>query len=69
MAPEDVLVATTSGAAELLGLDGDSGTVSPGKRADFVVLDGDPLDLADIGSRVAAVFQAGQLVSGALPAA
>lgn len=32
--------------ARLLGVDGECGTLEPGKRADLVVLDGDPLDLA-----------------------
>ncbi len=45
MAPMDAIVAGTSGAAALLGLD-DVGVVEPGRAADLVVVDGDPL--ADI---------------------
>ena len=45
MKPMDAIVAGTSTAAELLGLS-DLGTIEPGKRADLVVVAGDPL--ADI---------------------
>jgi imidazolonepropionase-like amidohydrolase len=38
------IVASTRTNAELLGLDAEIGTVTPGKRADLVVVDGDPLD-------------------------
>jgi imidazolonepropionase-like amidohydrolase len=64
MAPGDVLVATTKSAAELMGVDGDSGTIEPGKRADLVVVEGDPLDVTGLADRVAAVYQEGTLVSG-----
>jgi imidazolonepropionase-like amidohydrolase len=64
MTPPDVLVATTGSAAELLGVLDDSGTIEPGKRADFVVLDGDPYDFRGMKERVAAVYQAGELVAG-----
>ncbi|MGD9894677.1 MAG: amidohydrolase family protein [Dehalococcoidia bacterium] len=46
MTPADALVAATRAAAELLDLLDDCGTVEPGKRADLVIVDGDPL--ADI---------------------
>ncbi len=46
MAPADALVAATRSAAELLDLLDETGTIEPGKRADLVVVDGDPL--ADI---------------------
>jgi imidazolonepropionase-like amidohydrolase len=38
------IVASTRTNAELLGLDAEIGTVTPGKRADLIVVDGDPLD-------------------------
>jgi imidazolonepropionase-like amidohydrolase len=66
MAPGDVLVATTKSAAELMGVDGDSGTIEPGKRADLVVVEGDPLDVTGLADRIAAVYQEGALVSGGL---
>jgi imidazolonepropionase-like amidohydrolase len=64
MSPADVLVATTKSAAELLGVDDELGTIEPGKRADLVVLDGDPLVLKGYGDRVRAVYQDGELVAG-----
>jgi imidazolonepropionase-like amidohydrolase len=66
MTPAAALVATTRSAAELLGVDGDRGTIEPGKRADLVVVTGDPLDVADLGARVQAVYLDGRLVSGAI---
>ncbi|MDX1689714.1 MAG: amidohydrolase family protein [Acidimicrobiia bacterium] len=64
MEPADVLVATTRSAAELLGVLDDSGTIEAGKRADLVVVDGDPLAFDDLGDRIAAVYQGGDLVAG-----
>ena len=66
MTPAQVLAATTSSAAELLGLSGELGTLEPGKRADVVVVDGDPFELATVADRVAAVVKDGQLVAGRL---
>ena len=43
--PEQALVAATSSAAELMGLQDELGTLEPGKRADVVVVDGDPFDV------------------------
>ncbi len=65
MSPTAALVATTRTAAELLGVADDRGTIEAGRRADLVVLDGDPLDVAALGDRVRAVYQDGALVSGA----
>lgn len=42
MKPQDAIVAGTSAAAELLGLD-NVGRIAPGMLADLVVVDGDPL--------------------------
>ena len=64
MTPAQVLAATTSSAAELLGLSGELGTLEPGKRADVVVVDGDPFELATLGDRIAAVVKDGRLVAG-----
>jgi imidazolonepropionase-like amidohydrolase len=67
MAPADVLVATTSAAARLLRLDGELGTLERGKRADLVVVDGDPLDFRTLGDRVRAVHMDGALIAGGYP--
>ena len=62
MSPMDVLAATTIVAAELMGLDADRGTIEPGKRADLVVVDGDPLTFEGLGDRISAVWQDGREV-------
>ena len=64
LSPAQALLAATSSAAALLGIGDSVGTIEPGKRADLVVVDGDPLDLHDLRARVAAVYQDGLLVSG-----
>ena len=64
MKPAAVLAATTSSAAQLLGLADSTGTIAPGKRADLVVVDGDPYDFTGLKDRVRAVFQGGRRVRG-----
>jgi imidazolonepropionase-like amidohydrolase len=59
MTAMDAWVAATSSAAGLLGVDDDLGTVEPGKRADLVVLEGDPLDLEKLAERVQQVWKDG----------
>ena len=56
MTPWAAYVATTRTAAELMGLDGELGTVEVGKRADFVVVTGDPADVAGLPTRIEAVY-------------
>jgi imidazolonepropionase-like amidohydrolase len=67
MSPEDVLVATTRTAAELMGLSRELGTIEPGKSADLVVVSGDPFDFGDLAERIERVYQDGRLVVGAAP--
>jgi imidazolonepropionase-like amidohydrolase len=43
IAPFDVLRAATARAAEVVGVGKDLGTLEPGKLADLIVVDGDPL--------------------------
>ena len=64
MSPEDVLVATTARAAELMGLERELGTIELGKRADLVVVDGDPFDFSDLSERIEGVYQDGEYVAG-----
>lgn len=66
MTPAQVLVASTRTAAELMGLDAELGTIETGKRADLVVVDGDPYEFETLPGRIAAVYQDGRLVSGAV---
>ena len=61
LTPMEAIRAATSDAARYLERAGEFGTVEPGKRADLVLLDANPLD--DIGNtrRIRAVVQNGRL--------
>ncbi len=60
MTPMQAIEATTRSAAELMGLQDELGTLEPGKRADLVLVEGDPLDVATLADRVTAVYKDGQ---------
>jgi imidazolonepropionase-like amidohydrolase len=62
MSPLDAWTATTSSAARLLGVADQLGTIDPGKLADLVVLDGDPMDLEKTTERVWGVWKDGSRV-------
>lgn len=62
MAPMDAIVAATKVASECLALDHLVGTLTPGKLADLVVLEGDPLADIKATRRVRAVVKGGRLV-------
>lgn len=61
----DVLRSATTVAAELLGLVGEVGVIAPGARADFLLVDGDPLEdvgvLADPAQHLRCVVQVGRV--------
>jgi imidazolonepropionase-like amidohydrolase len=63
MTAAQALKSATSVAARCMGLDRDLGSIEPGKWADFVVLDGNPL--ADISNirRISSVWIAGNRVA------
>ncbi|MFW6085506.1 MAG: amidohydrolase family protein, partial [Gemmatimonadota bacterium] len=62
LTPLEALSAATTTPARFLGLEQEIGTIEPGKWADLVVLDGDPLaDISNVG-RVHAVVMRGQLL-------
>jgi imidazolonepropionase-like amidohydrolase len=63
MSPLDAWTATTSSAAGLLGLADQLGTIAPGKRADLVALDGDPMDLEKLAERISGVWKDGSRVA------
>lgn len=63
MTPAETLVAATSSAAELCGLADELGTIEVGKRADIVVVDGDPYDVATIRDRIRQVWKDGSRVA------
>ncbi|NLF02061.1 MAG: amidohydrolase family protein [Anaerolineales bacterium] len=66
MTGADALRAATLHSARALGLEQRLGSIAPGKLADLVVLEGDPLaDPTRIGAPAAAVFQEGRLVVNA----
>jgi imidazolonepropionase-like amidohydrolase len=44
------------------------GTVEPGKRADLVVVDGDPFDFSDLGDRIEQVWKDGRIAVDRLAA-
>lgn len=54
--------AATSSAARLLGVDGEVGTVEPGKWADLVLVEGDPLVDLSVLARPVEVWQRGRAV-------
>jgi imidazolonepropionase-like amidohydrolase len=60
--PMQALHAGTRSAAELMGLQEELGTLESGKRADLVVVDGDPLEFADYESRIRQVWKDGRRV-------
>ena len=63
LTPLQAINVATQRAATLLGLD-DRGVIANGKRADFVVLDGDPTKDIEASTHIEAVWQRGVQVSG-----
>jgi imidazolonepropionase-like amidohydrolase len=63
MTPAAALVSATASAAQLLGVGDELGSLEPGKRADLVVVGGDPYDFAKLAERVEQVWQDGVRVS------
>jgi imidazolonepropionase-like amidohydrolase len=71
MTPMQAIVATTRTAAECCRLDSLTGTLEPGKRADLLVVDGDPLsDIAVLQDRdrLAVIIKDGAVFKNALSA-
>src|SRR3954469_3277953 len=60
MTPMQVIVAATRNSAEFLGMD--AGTLQPGKSAEFMVLDANPLDDITNSRRISAVVLRGTAV-------
>jgi imidazolonepropionase-like amidohydrolase len=58
MTPAQVIMASTRNAAEFLHIP-DAGTLEPGKSADFIVLDANPMDDITNTRRIAAVYLRG----------
>jgi imidazolonepropionase-like amidohydrolase len=69
MTPMEAIVASTSSAAKLIGIQDTVGTVARGKAADLILIEGNPLrkiDLLRDHSRIVGVMQAGRFVAGPL---
>jgi imidazolonepropionase-like amidohydrolase len=62
--PQQALLAATSSAAELMGLSDELGTLEPGKRADVVLVEGDPFDFEKLPERIRGVYKDGVRVVG-----
>ncbi len=62
ISPAEALEAATLGAARQLKLDGELGSIEPGKRVDFAILDDDPLDVDPMAIRDIGVW--GTVLSG-----
>jgi len=60
--PQDIVSILTRNAAAAVGLSEQIGTLEPGKLADIVIIDGDPLADIDAVLDVAAVIKEGRLV-------
>ena len=59
LTPEQTILATTSSAAELMGLDHRLGSLEVGKIGDVVVVDGDPFDFDTLRERIDQVWKDG----------
>lgn len=58
----DVIVAATAVNAKILGAADEIGTLEPGKYADIIIIDGDPLEDLAAMSEIVAVYKGGALV-------
>jgi len=69
MSPMEAMIASTSAAARLIGIDGQVGTIAQGKEADLLLIEGNPLrkiDLLRDKRRLVGVMKAGRFVAGPL---
>jgi imidazolonepropionase-like amidohydrolase len=69
MDPMQAIMSSTSGAARLLGLGQEIGSITVGKQADLVIVAGNPLRNIQLllrKDRIAGVTQSGRFVAGAL---
>lgn len=61
MKPMDVLVAATKNGAECIGIEEEIGTLTRGKKADIIALDGNPLDNIESVKSVSFVMKEGSI--------
>jgi imidazolonepropionase-like amidohydrolase len=69
MTPMEAIQAATKNAAEALDRTADVGAIAPGRYADLIAVDTDPLTDVRSLETVAVVIKAGQIVKGPAPAA
>jgi imidazolonepropionase-like amidohydrolase len=62
LTPMQAIVAATGTNAEILGGAKEFGTLQAGRKADFMVLDANPLDDIHNTEKLAAVWQSGKIV-------
>lgn len=62
LTPAQVIESASRSSAEILGIDGDYGTIEPGKVAEFLVLAEDPLDDISNTKTLEEVWQGGQRI-------
>jgi imidazolonepropionase-like amidohydrolase len=62
MSPRDALIAATEGGPDLLGIANETGTLDPGKSADLIAVEGDPLTDPTAVQRVRFVMVRGRLI-------
>ena len=67
MTPMEAIQAATRSAAEALNRSADLGAIAPGRYADLIAVDGDPLGDIRALETVAVVMKAGQFVKGGEP--
>ena len=63
MSPHQAIVSATSAAATLLGVSDELGTLAPGKGADFIVLEANPLDDIRNTRRISDVYLRGKRIN------
>jgi len=69
MSPMEAILASTSSAARLIGIQETVGTIERGKAADLIVIDGNPLKKIELlrdRSRIMGVMKRGTFVAGPL---
>lgn len=70
LSPAEALMATTRVAAEAIGIQDRVGTLEPGKWADVILVQGDPLSdirVLQQGERISCVIKAGQILKAIAP--